>query len=42
MIDDKNLWNNRLETLKQTIEKYINNIPEKEITIEQLFYDNYS
>jgi hypothetical protein len=39
MIDDKVIWNNRLETLKETIEKNINNIPTKEVTIEQLFYD---
>ena len=41
MIDNEFIWNKRLETLKITIEKHINNIPEKEITIEQLFYDNY-
>jgi hypothetical protein len=40
MINNKNEWNNRLEILKVTIEKYINNIPEKEVTIEKLFYSN--
>jgi hypothetical protein len=39
IIDDKEDWNKRLETLKIKIEKHINNIPEKEVTIEQLFYD---
>ena len=32
-------WNNRLETLKKTIEEYITTIPEKEITIIYLFYN---
>jgi hypothetical protein len=39
MIDDKDIWNNRLEALKTMIEKYINNIPTKEVTVEHLFYD---
>jgi len=39
IILDKNDWNNRLSSLKLTINKYINNIPEKEITIEKLFFD---
>jgi Holliday junction resolvasome RuvABC endonuclease subunit len=39
MIDDKVMWNNRLEALKKAIEKNINNIPIKEVTVEQLFYD---
>jgi hypothetical protein len=39
MIDDKVMWKNRLEALKEAIEKNINNIPTKEVTVEQLFYD---
>jgi hypothetical protein len=41
MIDNKNkdMWKNRLETLKNAVEKNINTIPTKEVTIEQLFYD---
>jgi Holliday junction resolvasome RuvABC endonuclease subunit len=41
MIDNKNkdMWNNRLEVLRKAVEKNINNIPEKEVTVEQLFYD---
>ena len=41
MIDNKVEWNKRLENLKNTIEKYINNIPEKEVTIVKLFYNNF-
>jgi Holliday junction resolvasome RuvABC endonuclease subunit len=33
------MWKNRLEALKEAIEKNINNIPTKEVTVEQLFYD---
>ena len=39
MIDDKEKWNKRLETLKNIIGKYVSNIPEKEVTIEHLFYN---
>jgi hypothetical protein len=37
----ENMWNMRLETLKHTIEKWISkdNIPDKIITIEYLFFD---
>lgn len=33
-------WQNRLNLLKETICKLLNNIPEKEINYEYLFYDN--
>jgi len=41
IISSEKRWNERLKTLKITIEKYMNIIPEKEITVEQLFYDGY-
>ena len=40
MIRDKKEWSNRLICLKICIEKWLNNIPEKEITNEYLFYDD--
>ena len=39
MIDNEAEWNKRLETLKNIIEKHISTIPQKEVTIEQLYYD---
>jgi hypothetical protein len=39
VIRDKKEWNNRLDVLKETINKFLENIPEKEITNEFLFYD---
>lgn len=39
IIEDKKIWNIRLNELKNKIEYYINNIPEKEVTIEYLFYN---
>jgi hypothetical protein len=33
-------WNNRLNELKNTVEYYINNSPQKDIEIIKLFYDN--
>lgn len=33
-------WNNRLELLKHTINKWLIDIPEKEVTNEYLYYDN--
>ena len=39
IIKNKLLWQQRLDTLKDKIQYYIDNIPTKEITIEQLYYD---
>jgi hypothetical protein len=39
VIDNEAEWNKRLQTLKTIFEKYISNPPEKELTIEYLFYD---
>jgi hypothetical protein len=39
MIENEAEWNKRLESLKSTIEKHISTIPQKEVTIEQLYYD---
>ena len=36
--DNKN-WNDRLNCLQNTIERWSKNIPEKLITIEELFFD---
>jgi hypothetical protein len=41
MIENEADWNYRLTTLKESIEKYINRVPEKEITVVHLFYDGY-
>ena len=41
MIENEAEWNNRLFTLKKSIEKYMNIVPEKEITVEQLYYDGF-
>ena len=38
ILENEAEWNNRLEKLKNTISKYISSIPEKEVTIEYLFY----
>jgi hypothetical protein len=32
-------WKLRLDLLKETINKFLENIPEKEVTNEYLFYD---
>lgn len=40
VIDDKKEWEKRLEVLKSTIDRYIETVPEKEVTIEKLFYDH--
>ena len=32
-------WSSRLKLLKETIDKWVNEIPDKEITCEYLFYD---
>ena len=40
MIRDKKEWINRLICLKVCIEQWLNNIPEKEIINEYLFYDD--
>jgi hypothetical protein len=38
VIDSKNKWKERLDNLKNLIEYWLNNIPEKHITIEKLYY----
>jgi hypothetical protein len=40
VIKNKTLWNNRLQELKSKISYHIANIPDKEITIEYLYYDH--
>jgi hypothetical protein len=40
IIRNKKEWNNRLNTLKDVIHKYLGKIPEKEVTIENLFFDS--
>jgi len=40
IIRNKKEWNNRLELLKHTINKWLIDIPEKEVTNEYLYYDN--
>ena len=40
MIADENKWTQRLETLKEKIQYYLDNIPNKEVTIENLYYDS--
>lgn len=40
MISSEKRWNDRLNALKNTIEKYTNIVPEKEVTVEQLFYES--
>ena len=39
IIKSKVAWKQRLNTLKDKIQYYIDNIPTKEITIEYLYYD---
>ena len=39
VIRDKKEWNNRLDVLRETINKFLYEIPEKEITNDYLFYD---
>jgi hypothetical protein len=39
IISSENRWNQRLNKLKTTIEKYTTVVPDKEISIEQLFYN---
>ena len=41
IIDNKNKLNERLKVLSNNIKTYIENIPEKEVTVIELFYDNY-
>ncbi len=38
-INNKKAWNDRLAKLKQVVLNHIQNIPEKEITIDYLFYN---
>lgn len=40
MIRDPVEWKSRLEKLKETIDKYMSIVPNKEVTIEYLFYDS--
>ena len=40
IIKHKKNWNERLNLLKETIIKHIMNIPEKEVTIESLFFNS--
>ena len=40
MIADEYKWTQRLETLKEKIQYYLDNIPEKEVTLENLFYNS--
>ena len=40
VIRDKKEWNIRLDLLKKQISYYINNLPEKEVTNEYLFYND--
>ncbi len=40
IVDDKSDWERRLEVLKETINTNVNTIPNKEVTIVNLFYDN--
>ena len=39
IIRDKNEWNDRLQTLKKCMNKWLTTIPEKEVTNQYLFYD---
>lgn len=39
ILNKKSNWNDRLEKLKETINKWLVNIPEKELTTEFLFFD---
>ena len=39
IVADKKKWRNRLDVFCDRLRYYVNNIPEKEITIEHLFYD---
>lgn len=41
VIRNKKEWNIRLNSLKNSINYWINNLPKKEITNEYLYYDNY-
>jgi len=40
IIDDMNKWKERLNTLKNTIDNHLDTIPNKEVTIEHLFYNS--
>jgi hypothetical protein len=40
VIKNKKIWNNRLQELKNKISYHIANIPDKEITVEYLYYDH--
>lgn len=41
VVDDRKKWQERLNTLKEKTEYYLEHMPEKELTIEYLFYDGY-
>ena len=38
-VSEKDDWNHRLSTLENTLRTHIDNIPEKEVTIVNLFYN---
>ena len=38
-LNNKKEWNKRLKELKKNIEYYIDNIPQKEVTIVELYYN---
>jgi hypothetical protein len=40
IIRNKDEWNGRLDLLKTTIDKHLQTIPEKEVNIENLFFNN--
>jgi hypothetical protein len=40
VIRDEKAWNSRLNKLKETIQPFLTEIPEKEVTVIKLFYDN--
>lgn len=41
IIENVDLWNLRLQCLKSHIDKYIENIPSKEVNCVNLFYDSF-
>lgn len=40
-VEHKELWATRLEVLRQRLLHHISTIPEKEVTVEHLYYDGY-
>lgn len=37
----KKEWENRLTTLKNVLEWHLDNVPEREVTVEHLYYDGF-